>query len=79
MRATSYGDPSGEHTVLRNNRAMRSANSQPAISQPKTRQQHPFGNRIKASTTSKIQQGADNLYDVYEEETKLASAKERLR
>ena len=46
---------------------MRVANSQPAITEPKTQEQHMFGNRDRSSKIKKIEQGTEQLYQLYDE------------
>lgn len=58
---------------------MRGANSQPMIASPKTRAEHPFGNRNNDKKIKKIVKGTKALYEIYREQCRVANAKERLK
>ena len=82
MRMPSTHDPSGESNILNKQRQIRTANSQPAIAQPKTREEHPFGNRDRSRINKKIEGGTNSLYQIYENQVKqrkLDEAKGRLK
>ena len=57
MREVTRQDPSGESNILNPGRRMtkRGANSQPAITEPKTREQHIFGSRDRTKVNKKIE------------------------
>lgn len=73
-------DPSGESMLKQPRKTMRGANSQPAITTPKTQDEHKFGNRDRSRTIKKIENGTEQLYSVYHDENRrLFDAKEGLR
>lgn len=76
----NQSDPSGESNVLiQKKRSMRGATSQPAITEPKTRKDHIFGTRDRTKAIKRIEKGTESVYGIYDENRRLASAKERLR